>query len=90
METHIEEVQSGTPISIKQPKRLKKIRNKCATCTTDITGVEKWDNGKVWCVKCFRVIEKERQKIKDEERKNWFKPGMSEDEYYHKIFDLFC
>jgi len=64
--------------------------NKCKICEKKITGVEKWDDGCVYCFKCFKSIEKERQSKKEQEKKNWYKPGMTEGEYHQKIFDLFC
>lgn len=64
--------------------------NKCKTCDKKITGVEKWYGEDVYCFKCSRSVEKEKQRARDHEIKNWYKPGMTDDEYYHKVFDLFC
>ena len=64
--------------------------NKCKTCGKNITGVEKWDADYVYCVKCFRVIEKELRRIKEENDKNWYNPNWTEGEYYNYIFDHFC
>lgn len=64
--------------------------NTCKTCEKKITGVEKWDTGLVYCVKCFRIIEKKKQLIKDKEKKNWYNPNWTDYEYYHYVFDHFC
>jgi hypothetical protein len=67
-----------------------KFNNTCKSCAKKITGVEKWGNGFVYCVKCFRVIEKEIQRKKDEAKKNWYRPEMTDDEYFHYVYDNFC
>ena len=64
--------------------------NKCKTCEKNITGVEKWDDEKVYCCKCFRVIEKVRRIEKEKKDKNWYNPAWTLDEYYHYIYDHFC
>lgn len=71
-------------------KKKMKIYNRCKACQKNITGVVRWDGNESYCVKCFRVIEKEKQKIKDEKLKHWYRSDMTDDEYYHAVFDLFC
>ena len=62
----------------------------CRTCRKTITGVEKYDSELVYCFKCFRIIEKAKRKIKEEERKNWYNPSWTDDEYFHYVYDHFC
>ncbi len=64
--------------------------NKCKTCRKSITGVEKWYGNDVYCFQCSKAIEKEKQRIREEKLRNWYRPDMTDDEYFHAVFDLFC
>lgn len=69
---------------------IKKNCQKCIICKKSITGVDKWIENLVFCVKCFRVVNKGIQQRKDQEAKNWYNPSWTESEYYHYVFDHFC
>jgi hypothetical protein len=70
--------------------KVKKAYYRCTICKKDITGVDKWIENLVFCVKCFRAVDKEVQQKKKEKLKNWYRSDMTDDEYYHSVFDLFC
>lgn len=64
--------------------------NYCHTCKNKITGVERWEDKFVYCVKCHNILEKEKQAKREYEKKNWYRSDMTDYEFYHKVFDLFC